>query len=241
MVVNEGCFCFKYLLVIAALIGFLWVDDKVFNNFAQFSKYASILYMLLQSIILIDLFYLAGIKLVKRYDQGQTQYACYLIILSIIVEGIAIGLNVWGYILFSKNTDTCSNTVWVNVITSIILIILPVVQFLHFNVQNSLLTTALVSMFISYLAFIGQFSFGDNVCIRMDVGSLIGDIVCSTFFFVLTMYGSIMGGTGQVKVTRDGNLNAAMGVAQTQPVDQEQNPNKYMSTGKNNSNENMQT
>lgn len=47
----------------------------------------------------------------------------------------------------------------------------------------------------------------------MDVGSLIADIVCSTFFFVLTMYGSIMGGTGQVKVTREGNLNSAMGVA----------------------------
>jgi hypothetical protein len=47
----------------------------------------------------------------------------------------------------------------------------------------------------------------------MDVGSLIADVVCSTLFFVLTMYGSIMGGTGQVKITRNGNLNAAMGVA----------------------------
>jgi uncharacterized BrkB/YihY/UPF0761 family membrane protein len=95
------------------------------------------------------------------------------------------------------------------------LLILPAIQFLHFNKQNSLLTTALVSMFISYLAFIGQFSFGDQICVKMDVGSLVADIVCSTFFFVLTMYGSIMGGTGQVKVTRDGNLNAAMGVANT--------------------------
>lgn len=56
--------------------------------------------MILQSIILIDLFYLAGIKLVKHYDQGQTQYACYLVILSIIVEVIAVGLNVLGYIYF---------------------------------------------------------------------------------------------------------------------------------------------
>jgi hypothetical protein len=47
----------------------------------------------------------------------------------------------------------------------------------------------------------------------MDVSSLIADVVCSTFFFVLTMYGSIMGGTGQVKITRNGNLNAAMGLA----------------------------
>lgn len=54
----------------------------------------------------------------------------------------------------------------------------------------------------------------------MDVGSLIADIVCSTFFFVLTMYGSIMGGTGQVKVTREGNLNSVMGVAKNEVPEQ---------------------
>jgi hypothetical protein len=98
------------------------------------------------------------------------------------------------------------------------LAILPIIQFMHFNPQGSLLTTTLVSMFISYLSFIAQFSYGGSIvgqtCIRMDVGALAADIVCSTFFFVLTLYGSIMGGTGQVKVTRDGNLNTAMGVAQ---------------------------
>lgn len=34
MVLNEGCFCFKYLLVVGAMIGFLWVNDQVFYNFA---------------------------------------------------------------------------------------------------------------------------------------------------------------------------------------------------------------
>lgn len=61
----------------------------------------------------------------------------------------------------------------------------------------------------------------------MDVGSLIADIVCSTFFFVLTMYGSIMGGTGNVKVTRDGNINQAMGVASTDPVEGDCPDKKY--------------
>jgi hypothetical protein len=78
-------------------------------------------------------------------------------------------------------------------------------------------------MFIAYLSFIAQFSYGGSqpghVCVRMDVGSLISDIVCSTFFFVLTMYGSIMGGTGNVKVTREGNINQAMGVASTDPAE----------------------
>lgn len=51
----------------------------------------------------------------------------------------------------------------------------------------------------------------------MDIGPLVTDVVLSLFFFILTMYGSIMGGTGQVKVTRDGNLNNAMGLGNNDP------------------------
>lgn len=141
------------------------------------------------------------------------------------MEAIAIGLNVLGYIYFRSESTSCTSTLWVNIITSIMLVLLPAIQCLHFNVQNSLLTTALVSMFISYLGFIAQFSYGGSqvgqTCVRMDVGSLIADIVCSTFFFVCTMYGSIMGGTGNVKVTRNGNINQAMGVGSNEPAEAE--------------------
>ena len=55
----------------------------------------------------------------------------------------------------------------------------------------------------------------------MSVGSLAADIIVSTFFFILATYGSIMGGSGQVKATQEANLNVAMGVAQTEPTDRE--------------------
>lgn len=50
----------------------------------------------------------------------------------------------------------------------------------------------------------------------MTVSSLAGDIIVSTCFFVLTMYGSIMGGSGQVKMSENGDLNMAMGVTNTE-------------------------
>lgn len=96
---------------------------------------------------------------------------------------------------------------------------MPAVQFFNCNPQNSLLTTALVSMFVSYLAFIAQFSFpvGEQPeCKRNGYGPLIADVVVSTFFFIMTMYGSIMGGSGQVKVTQNGNVNQAIGMAPTE-------------------------
>jgi len=72
--------------------------------------------------------------------------------------------NILGYV-YHGSSDACGSTLWVNVITSIILIGLPFLQLLHFNKQNSLLTTALVSLYLSYLAFISQFSYCGNSCI----------------------------------------------------------------------------
>ena len=97
----------------------------------------------------------------------------------------------------------CIDTLWVNIITSFILVALPVIQFFNCNPQNSLLTTALISMYISYLSMISQFSYdnGDKSCNRMGFGPLVADVIVSTFFFVVTMYGSVMGGSGQVTVS----------------------------------------
>ena len=49
----------------------------------------------------------------------------------------------------------------------------------------------------------------------MTIASLASDIIASTFFFILTMYGSIMGGSGKVKITENTDLQAALGVTDT--------------------------
>ena len=100
MVFNEGCFCFKYMLVAGLFVGSLWIDNDVFSSFSSAAQYISIGYMAIQSIILIDLFYLAGIKLVKHYDQGDNCYAFYLIFLTIVFYAVALILNVLGYVYF---------------------------------------------------------------------------------------------------------------------------------------------
>ena len=45
---------------------------------------------------------------------------------------------------------------------------------------------------------------------RMTTGSLAADIGVSTFFFILTMYGSIMGGSGKVQVAEGVDINKAV-------------------------------
>lgn len=72
---------------------------------------------------------------------------------------------------------------------------MPGVQYLQYNPQNSLLTTSLVSLFLSYNNLMAQFSYGDEICVRTTSASFLTDILGSTLLFIITMYGSIMGGS----------------------------------------------
>lgn len=83
--------------------------------------------------------------------------------LSLIFFAGAIALNILGYVYFSSS-DSCGDSLWVNILNSILLVIMPGIQFLHFNKQNSLLTTSMVCTYVSYLAFICQFSYGGGSC-----------------------------------------------------------------------------
>jgi hypothetical protein len=48
MVINEGLFCVKYLLVLGVFIAFLFVRNEVFVEYSNASKYISIVFMILQ-------------------------------------------------------------------------------------------------------------------------------------------------------------------------------------------------
>lgn len=53
MVLNEGLFFIKYLFVVAVFVAFLWVPNSVFIDYADVSKYLSILFMILQVFYLL--------------------------------------------------------------------------------------------------------------------------------------------------------------------------------------------
>ena len=108
--------------------------------------------------------------------------------------GGALACNIYGYVKFYD----CS--LWVNIVTSALLLLVPGIQFLHFNQQNSLLTTSAICLYLSYLGLISQYSKVE--CNALSTGPMVGDLRTSTFLFFLTMYGSVMGGSGVVKVNQ---------------------------------------
>jgi hypothetical protein len=67
-VINEGLFCVKYLILwILFVLSFL-LPNGVLNVYALISEISSIGYLVIQTVILIDLSYLAAINIVRKYD-----------------------------------------------------------------------------------------------------------------------------------------------------------------------------
>lgn len=104
-------------------------------------------------------------------------------------------MNIVGYIHFSY--DNCGSTLWLNILTTIILIILPLVQLLQLNPQNSLLTTSLTSLLISYFSYSAQLSFKQGCTYRLNTYSYAADVCVCIFMFILTSFGSVVGGLSE--------------------------------------------
>lgn len=137
--------------------------------------------------MLIDLFYMWGLKWVRRWENGEGCFAFLLIFFTVINYIAALGIHIWAYIKFKD----CS--LWANIVTTVLILIIPGIQLLGFNPQNSLLTSSAVTLYMVYLTFVAQLSFPS--CGSLDGGAMAADLTTSLFFFILSTYGSILGGS----------------------------------------------
>jgi|NOAtaT_7_FD_contig_41_4182668_length_626_multi_2_in_0_out_0_1 hypothetical protein len=65
---NEGWWCIKFLLVIGGFFAFFFVDNNFFVGYTYFARYFGSAFLVIQSIMLIDLFYMWGENWVRSYD-----------------------------------------------------------------------------------------------------------------------------------------------------------------------------
>ena len=128
-----------------------------------------------------------GLRWFRKWQEGNGCFAFLLIFFTVVNYCVALGLLIWGYIKFKD----C--TLWVNIVTTVLVLIIPGIQLLQFNPQNSLLTSSAVTVYMVYLSFVGQLSY--PACGSLDGGAMASDLTTSVFFFILTTYGSLLGGS----------------------------------------------
>ena len=158
------------------------------------ARVLSLAYIFIQSIILIDIFYILGRSLVRRYEEGEEECGGILVGLSVLMFAGAIAINVMAYVRFNGE-DECGNMLWLNIGVSVGFFLMLIVQMLQWNPGNNLLTTSLISLLVSYLGYAAQLSL-PACTTRLTPFAYILDVGVNLFLFVLATYGTISGGLG---------------------------------------------
>lgn len=151
-VLNEGLFFSKFVIVMCMFIGTLFIDNSFVMTFGKLATVFSYAFVICQSVILIDLAYLWGIKWAKKYSLGSRRYAILLILTTLIMFGLT------GFFVVSSFTWHPKNLLWANIICVIQIVLMIGIQMLNFNKQNSLLTTSSLCLLVSYWTWSAGYS-----------------------------------------------------------------------------------
>lgn len=218
---NEGLWVLKFLFVCAIFIVFMYVDYSFFDGYRDFARIFGALFLVIQSVMLIDIFYFWGERWKASYDDGATWMAYTLIITSVILYGLAITLIVLNFIWFNG----CGMNTFINVTNLVLCIVVTVVQVLGFNPKGSLITSGSISLYMTFLTFSAMLS-GDISCnLAMTTENIftielvVGLILLLVVLIYLT-FASKKTSTKTLQVAQGVELNAAI-IADEEHVDED--------------------
>lgn len=148
---NEGVWFFKLILVLGSFILFFFIHNSVFERYSKVIMVLSLVFLLFQIIMLIDLSYIWGARWIQKYDAGKTAYAIPLFGFSLIFYAATAYGIIRSYIWFAG----CGVGSAAVSITMALIILATIFIFLKTNPNGSLLTTGVVAAYSTFLTWSG--------------------------------------------------------------------------------------
>jgi len=147
----------KILLLICALVAVFFIPNFIFIGYAYVALVGSVLFILLQLILLVDFAHSWNERWVANFNTDGNSWLALLLTATIVMYSVAVTLTVIMYIYFLENKPVC----WMNnmfitmnlilVLLVSVLSILPGVQ--AKNPRVGLLQASVVSLYSTYLVW----------------------------------------------------------------------------------------
>ena len=136
--VNEQCFPLKIIAVLVITFLLMFVDNSWMEFYVGMSEIISIVFLIYQSITLIDFGYVWNETWLEKYENGTTFYMVLMGVFSILLLGSNIYLLYFNFLNFWL-PDCVYNKI--NLVTNVVVIIvLIVLVVLNLNESSSILT-----------------------------------------------------------------------------------------------------
>jgi len=202
-VFNEEVWPFKVLFVVVATVGLFFLSNSFFEVYSKVTMGFSFVFLIFQVIMIIDLFYLWGAIWIEKYDEGQGCYMYLLIISTVVLYAGTLYLTVMSYKWFGG----CGIGTFANTINLVFIILNAGLIFLGVNPSGSLLTSAAVSCYSTYLIWSGLSNM-DEACnaLAMEESTTIFHLVFGLVFIITSLVyvsvGDSDSSTGQIAVAQ---------------------------------------
>ena len=205
--VNEQCFVLKFLLVCGLVAGLLFVPNYHLSYFVEASVYASLLFVVYQSIALVDFGYAWNEIWVRRYAQGRRSYGVMLVLASLgllAVLALALASNFRNFWQPGCTYNKLSLAVNVAVIVLLLALVL-----LKLNERSSALTALFIALLVTYEHGLALSSFWVKDCNPYADAATRGEFVHHAAVHVLVNLGLGAFAAVVVSFERGGSRNFA--------------------------------
>jgi len=170
------CFWFvKVFALLTLLVTTLWVSNDFLEVYREMARYASLLFLLMQILLLIEFGYSWNEKWLEYDERNECEGTCCGWKTAIIVSafGMYVGsivLWVVMYLVFGK--EGCGAQLTLTSLTIIICVALTVISCTKIAPHGTLLTSAVVTLYSSYLCYSALASNPDKHCNPLAEGSM---------------------------------------------------------------------
>jgi hypothetical protein len=161
---HDGCWGFKYLIVFTAFIISLWIPNSFFSGYMEFSRIVSILFLLLQAMLMLVVAYTLNETLVGNYESESTDgLGCSGVIVIGITGIFTIGNIVWIIYQFIWFSGCATNNI-IMIVTLVAAVMSYGVIFLRTREDASILTSSIVVAYMLYLQWSALSSRPNDQC-----------------------------------------------------------------------------
>jgi hypothetical protein len=164
-VFHDGCWMTKFVLILVAFSGSLWIPNSFFLGYMDFTRYVSIIFLLVQGMLMLIVAYKINERLISNYENenpsnGVGCSGIIIILITVLLTSGNLTWTVYQYIWY----HSCVYNVVLITITLAICVAFYIIVFYRTREDASILTSSIVVAYILYLQWSALASNPDTVC-----------------------------------------------------------------------------
>jgi len=164
---DKGMWSLKIISAIGMLVGFCWMEDSVFNIFGEIARVLSVLWLLIQAVLLLDFAHDMHDLIIEKADNADNNniifnnrfwYILYILLSLSFFTAVILGFSQ----LFTGYTG-CSINMFFVILTLILGVITTILSLLEI-VNKGLLTPSIMFAYSVFMCWYSLLSNSNNNC-----------------------------------------------------------------------------